>query len=145
MNGYIEEMIEGQKVIKVFNHEAAAKEGFTGPQRGLPAGGHPGPGLRRRHDARHGQPQLYQLRHHLLRGRPAGHRRQPAELGDLAAFLQYTRQVSQPITQISQQVNTILSAVAGAERVFEVMEAQPEVDDGQGEAGPGHREPRTAR
>ena len=44
---------------------------------------------------------------------------------------QYTRQVSQPITQISQQVNTILSAVAGAERVFEVMEAQPEVDEGK--------------
>ena len=53
------------------------------------------------------------------------------DLGGLAAFLQYTRQVSQPITQISQQVNTILSAVAGAERVFEVMEAQPEVDEGK--------------
>ena len=53
------------------------------------------------------------------------------DLGGLAAFLQYTRQVSQPITQISQQVNTILSAVAGAERVFEVMEAQPEVDQGK--------------
>ncbi|MFR0769256.1 MAG: hypothetical protein ACLSHO_06430 [Dysosmobacter sp.] len=45
--------------------------------------------------------------------------------------MQYTRQVSQPITQISQQVNTILSAVAGAERVFEIMEAEPEVDDGK--------------
>ena len=44
------------------------------------------------------------------------------DLGGLAAFLQYTKQVSQPITQISQQVNTILSAVAGAERVFEIME-----------------------
>ena len=39
--------------------------------------------------------------------------------------------MSQPITQISQQVNTILSAVAGAERVFEIMEAEPEVDDGK--------------
>ena len=53
------------------------------------------------------------------------------DLGGLSAFLQYTRQVSQPITQISQQVNTILSAVAGAERVFEIMEAQPEVDEGK--------------
>ena len=52
-------------------------------------------------------------------------------LGDLAAFLQYSRQVSQPITQISQQVNTILSAVAGAERIFEVMEAEPESDEGK--------------
>ena len=39
--------------------------------------------------------------------------------------------MSQPITQISQQVNTVLSAVAGAERVFEIMEAEPEVDDGK--------------
>lgn len=53
------------------------------------------------------------------------------QLGDLALFLQCTRQVSQPITQMSQQVNTILSAVAGAERVFEVMEAQPEPDAGE--------------
>ena len=53
------------------------------------------------------------------------------DLGGLSAFLQYTKQVSQPITQISQQVNTILSAVAGAERVFEIMEAEPEVDDGK--------------
>lgn len=53
------------------------------------------------------------------------------QLGDLALFLQCTRQVSQPITQMSQQVNTILSAVAGAERVFEVMETQPEPDAGE--------------
>ena len=53
------------------------------------------------------------------------------DLGGLSAFLQYTKQVSQPITQISQQVNTILSAVAGAERVFEIMETEPEVDDGK--------------
>ena len=53
------------------------------------------------------------------------------DLGGLAAFLNYTKQVSQPVTQISQQVNTILSAVAGAERVFEIMEAQPEVDQGK--------------
>ncbi|MEG1594652.1 MAG: ABC transporter ATP-binding protein, partial [Oscillibacter sp.] len=46
------------------------------------------------------------------------------------AFLQYTRQVAQPVTQIAQQVNTILAAIAGAERVFEVMDTQPEIDDG---------------
>ena len=53
------------------------------------------------------------------------------DLGGLAAFLQYTRQVGQPITQISQQVNTLLSAVAGAERIFEIMEARPEEDEGK--------------
>ena len=131
VNGYIEEMIEGQKVIKVFNHEPAAKEGF-----------------RQRNEA---------YRQAATRAQAYGGAMMPAmgnlsyinyaitcgvgaifaigsgtfQLGDLAAFLQYTRQVSQPITQISQQVNTILSAVAGAERVFEIMEAQPEIDTGK--------------
>ena len=129
VNGYIEEMIEGQKVIKVFNHEPAAKEGF-----------------RERNEA---------YRQAATRAQAYAGAMMPAmgnlsyinyaitccvggllairsgDLGGLAAFLQYTRQVSQPITQISQQVNTILSAVAGAERVFEVMEAQPEVDEGK--------------
>ncbi|WP_295719120.1 ABC transporter ATP-binding protein [uncultured Oscillibacter sp.] len=129
VNGYIEEMIEGQKVIKVFNHEPAAKEGF-----------------RERNEA---------YRQAATRAQAYAGAMMPAmgnlsyinyaitccvggilairsgDLGGLAAFLQYTRQVSQPITQISQQVNTILSAVAGAERVFEVMEAQPEVDQGK--------------
>ena len=53
------------------------------------------------------------------------------DLGGLAAFLQYSRQVSQPITQVSQQVNVILAAVAGAERVFEIMDAEPELDQGE--------------
>ena len=129
VNGYIEEMIEGQKVIKVFNHEEAAKAGF-----------------RRRNEV---------YRQSATRAQAYAGAMMPAmgnlsyinyaitccvggllairsgDLGGLAAFLQYTRQVSQPITQISQQVNTILSAVAGAERVFEVMETSPEEDAGQ--------------
>ncbi len=131
VNGYIEEMIEGQKVIKVFNHEHAAKADF-----------------RKLNE---------DYRHAATRAQAYGGAMMPAmgnlsyinyaitcgvgailaigsgtfQLGDLAAFLQYTRQVSQPITQISQQVNTILSAVAGAARVFEVMEARPETDAGK--------------
>jgi ATP-binding cassette subfamily B protein len=129
VNGYIEEMIEGQKVIKVFNHEPEAKAGFD----------------RRNEDYRQAStlaqvfagimmPTMGNLSHvnyaitccvgALLAIRSG-------DLGGLAAFLQYTRQVSQPITLISQQVNTILSAVAGAERVFEVMETQPELDEGK--------------
>ena len=53
------------------------------------------------------------------------------DLGSLVVYLQYTRQVSQPISQVSQQVNSILAAIAGAERVFEVMETPPEVDEGR--------------
>ncbi len=129
VNGYIEEMIEGQKVIKVFNHEGAAKEGFDERNEAYCQAG-----TRAQIYAGMMMPVMGNLSYinyavtccvgGLLAIRSG-------DLGGLAAFLQYTRQVSQPITQISQQVNTILSAVAGAERVFEVMEAQPEVDAGK--------------
>ena len=129
VNGYIEEMIEGQKVIKVFNHESAAKEGFSQRNEAYRQAG-----TRAQVYAGMMMPVMGNLSYinyavtccvgGLLAIRSG-------DLGGLAAFLQYTRQVSQPITQISQQVNTILSAVAGAERVFEVMEAQPEVDEGK--------------
>ena len=129
VNGYIEEMIEGQKVIKVFNHESAAKEGFYARNEAYRQAG-----TRAQIYGGAMMPAMGNLSHinyaitccvgGLLAIRSG-------DLGGLAAFLQYTRQVSQPITQISQQVNTILSAVAGAERVFEVMEAQPEPDEGK--------------
>ena len=129
VNGYIEEMIEGQKVIKVFNHETAAKEGFYARNEAYRQAG-----TRAQIYGGAMMPAMGNLSHinyaitccvgGLLAIRSG-------DLGGLAAFLQYTRQVSQPITQISQQVNTILSAVAGAERVFEVMEAQPEPDEGK--------------
>ena len=129
VNGYIEEMIEGQKVIKVFNHESAAKEGFDQRNEAYRQAG-----TRAQIYAGIMMPVMGNLSYinyavtccvgGLLAIRSG-------DLGGLAAFLQYTRQVSQPITQISQQVNTILSAVAGAERVFEVMEAQLVVDEGK--------------
>ena len=129
VNGYIEEMIEGQKVIKVFNHERAAKEGFYGLNEAYRQAG-----TRAQIYSGMMMPAMGNLSYinyaitccvgGLLAIRSG-------DLGGLAAFLQYTRQVSQPITQISQQVNTILSAVAGAERVFEVMETQPETDAGK--------------
>ena len=73
VNGYIEEMIEGQKVIKVFNHEACRQGRLYRVERDLPGRRHPGAGLRRGYDARHGKPEPHQLRHHLLHRRPAGH------------------------------------------------------------------------
>ena len=51
-------------------------------------------------------------------------------IGSLGVFLNYTKQVAMPINQVSQQIVTLLSAVAGAERIFAVMDAEPEVDDG---------------
>ena len=129
VNGYIEEMIEGQKVIKVFNHEHAAKEGFYSlneayRQAGTRAQIYGGMMMPAMGNLSYINYALTCCVGGLLAIRSG-------DLGGLGAFLQYTRQVSQPITQISQQVNTILSAVAGAERVFEVMEAQPETDDGR--------------
>jgi len=130
VNGYIEEMIEGQKVIKVFNHESKAKDGFA--QRNE----------KYRRSATNAQsfagammPFMGNISHinyaltccvGALLSITIG-----LELGSLMVYLQYTRQVSQPVSQVSQQVNNVLAAIAGAERVFEVMETAPEVDEGK--------------
>ena len=130
VNGYIEEMIEGQKVIKVFNHEAKAKAGFQERNE------------RYRTSATNAQsfagammPAMGNISHiNYALTCCAGALLSIAiglDLGALMVYLQYTRQVSQPISQVSQQVNNILAAIAGAERVFEVMEAAPEVDEGR--------------
>ena len=130
MNGYIEEMIEGQKVIKVFNHEGQAVARFTGLNNGyrdaataaqayagmmMPAMGN-----------------LSKINYAVtccVGGLLAigG----VFDVGSLGAYLLYVKQVSQPVGQISQQVNTLLAAAAGAERIFAVMEEQPEVDEGK--------------
>ncbi len=131
VNGYIEEMIEGQKVIKVFNYENTAKKGFYGLNEAYRMAA-----TQAQAYAGAMMPAMGNLSHinyavtccvgAILAISGGGF-----WIGDLAAFLNYTKQVSQPITQISQQINTILAAVAGAERVFEVMEAQPEPDAGK--------------
>ena len=131
VNGYIEEMIEGQKVIKVFNHEEAAVAGFAGlnedyRQAATRAQAYAGAMMPAMGNLSYINYAITCCVGAILAISGGSFR-----LGDLGAFLQYTRQVSQPITQISQQVNTILAAVAGAERVFEVMETEPEVDEGK--------------
>ena len=130
MNGYIEEMIEGQKVIKVFNHEDEAITRFTGLNNGyrdaataaqayagmmMPAMGN-----------------LSKINYAVtccVGGLLAigG----VFDVGSLGAYLLYVKQVSQPVGQISQQINTLLAAAAGAERIFAVMDEQPEVDEGK--------------
>ena len=130
MNGYIEEMIEGQKVIKVFNHEDEAITRFTGLNNGyrdaataaqayagmmMPAMGN-----------------LSKINYAVtccVGGLLAigG----VFDVGSLGAYLLYVKQVSQPVGQISQQINTLLAAAAGAERIFAIMEEQPETDEGK--------------
>lgn len=129
VNGYIEEMTEGQKVVKVFNHESNAKADFHKlneeyRQAATSAQAFSGAMMPAIGNLSYMNYALTCMIGGLLAIRTG-------DLGGLAAFLQYTRQVSQPIMQIAQQVNVILSAVAGAERIFEVMEASPETDAGK--------------
>ncbi len=132
VNGYVEEMIEGQKVVKVFCHEEKALEGFKVIND--------------------------QLRESAYRANMYGNITMPVNnnignisyvlcailgavlalngfagltLGTLVAFLSLNRSFSMPVTQLSQQVNMVVMAMAGAERVFKLMDAQPEDTGGQ--------------
>ena len=130
VNGYIEEMIEGQKVIQVFNHEQAAKEGFAAVNEAYrrsatAAQSFAGAMMPAMGNISHINYALTCCIGGLLAISGA------FRLDTLVAFLNYTRQVSQPIAQISQQVNTVLAAIAGAERVVEVMEEPSEVNEGK--------------
>ena len=130
LNGYVEEMIEGQKVIKVFCHEEEAIEDFrkhneelrkasTGAQT---FGGYM-------------MPMLGNLSHmnYAVTCCVGGLMTIVGafNLGSLVSYLQYTKQVSNPIAQVSQQVNMILAALAGAERIFTALDEEVEVDDGK--------------
>ena len=130
VNGYIEEMIEGQKVIKVFNHEKQAIDRFTGlndeyRQAATAAQAYAGMMM----PAMGNLSKINYAVTCCVGGLLAigG----MFDVGSLGAYLLYVKQVSQPIGQISQQVNTLLAAAAGAERIFAVMDAQPETDEGK--------------
>ena len=129
LNGYVEEMIEGQKVVKVFCHEDKAIEDFevlNEHLREASTGAQTFAGAM--------MPLMGNLSHinyainccigglFAIGG--------ALSIGSLLAFLQYVRQVSQPVTQISQQMNVIIAAMAGAERIFKVLDEEPEVDNG---------------
>ena len=130
MNGYIEEMIEGQKVIKVFNHEGRAVERFTalnGDYRDAATAAQAYAGMM--------MPAMGNLSkiNYAVTCCVGGLLAIGGvfDVGSLGAYLLYVKQVSQPVGQISQQINTLLAAAAGAERIFAVMEEQPEADEGK--------------
>jgi len=129
VNGYIEELIEGQRVVKVFNRENKVKENFNKLNDDLCVAG-----TAANTYANILMPLMGNLSHvqyaiisicgaFLVIGGTM-------DLGSIAAFLQYTRSFSRPITMMSQQFNGILNALAGAERIFAVIDESPEVDDG---------------
>ena len=130
MNGYIEEMIEGQKVIKVFNHEGQAVARFTDLN-----GGYRDAATAAQAYAGMMMPAMGNLSkiNYAVTCCVGGLLAIGGvfDVGSLGAYLLYVKQVSQPVGQISQQVNTLLAAAAGAERIFAVMEEQPETDEGK--------------
>ena len=128
LNGYIEETVTGQKVVKVFCHEEKAVAEFTDLNNDLRKkqvkaqffGGIMGPVMGNIGQVSYGITAcvggLF-----CLAGR--------LSLGGLTVFVNYSRQFSRPINEISVQINTIFSALAGAERVFKVMDEEPEEAD----------------
>ncbi len=129
VNGYIEEMFEGQKVVKVFSHEKAVKEEFDVLNSQLceaATGANTFANIL--------MPIMNNLSHLLyaLTAVAGGifSIMGAVSIGTVVAFMQYTRSLTQPITQISQQVNSVLTALAGAERIFTMIDEEAEIDDG---------------
>lgn len=128
-NGYIEELIEGQREVKVFCHEEKVQKDFTGIAEQL------------RSDSTAAMtfamilmPITGNLSYALYAVAAAAGASMVIsgrmDLGTIAAFLQYSRQFSRPLTEVSQQINGILNALAGAERIFELIDSEAEVDEG---------------
>ena len=130
INGYIEELIEGQKVVKIFNHEQESIKEFNVLNDELC-----GAGTRANTYGNILGPIMGNLGHvQYALVSVAGaffvifglH-----DIGTIAAFLQYTRNFSRPVTMISQFFNSILNALAGAERIFNIIDEIPETNQGR--------------
>ncbi len=130
INGFVEEMAAGQKVEKVFNHEEEDLNVFREKNEALrrastKALGYSGMMV----------PSIVSLSYaNYAVSACAGGLLAIAglmDLGSLAAYLVYVRQSAMPLNQFTQQVNFILSALAGAERIFEMMHEEPEIDEGK--------------
>ena len=128
-NGYIEETIEGQKVIKVFNHEENVKEEFAALNGAL------------KHSSTNANTfasvlmpimgNLSNINYAVIAMAGGllcigGF----TTIGTISSFLQYSKSFSQPIANLSQQFNNILAALAGAERILDVIDREPEEDYG---------------
>ena len=131
VNAYIEEMVEGQKVVKVFCHEQKAIEGFHGLNEDLRSSAN---------DANRFANTMGPINNNLnhisyvlisLVGSALAIRNVTGlTLGRLVSFLTLNRNFSMPINQIAQQLSTVVMALAGANRVFALMDERPETDDG---------------
>ncbi len=128
LNGYIEETVTGQKVVKVFCHEETAQEEFEYLNYDLRDkqilaqffGGIMGPVMGNLSQVSYSLTAMIGGILCVLRG---------FDIGGLTVFVNYSRQFSRPINELSMQMNTIFSALAGAERVFKIMDEEPEALD----------------
>lgn len=129
VNGYIEEIIEGQKVVKVFNHEGEVVSHF----------GDINEKLRRASTSANTfasmlGPIMNNLSHitYAITAAVGGLLALKGAMtpGEIVAFLQYIRSFTQPISNITQQFNNALMALAGAERIFAIIDEKPEIDEG---------------
>lgn len=130
LNGFIEESIAGQKVIKVFNHEKKIEAYFDKMNASLQQSNQKATEF-----AQTMVPMVVSLSYvnyaivSVLGGFMVLHNM--SDIGSLASYLIFVRQAAMPINQFTQQSNIVLSAMAGAQRIFDFMELKPEVDDGK--------------
>lgn len=130
INGFTEEMISGQKVVKVFNHEKANQKVFEKLNKNLQRSSAKAQGY-----AQTIVPMVVSLSYvnyaivsvlggyMVLRGQ--------MDVGSLASYLIFVRQAAMPINQFTMQMNLLLTSLSGAERIFELMNMDPEVDQGK--------------
>ena len=128
LNGYIEENVTGQKVVKVFNHEAVCDEEFgilneelqKNQMKAQFFSGLMGPVMNCSTQVNYSLTAAVGGMLCVLRG---------LDIGGLTVFLNYSRMFNRPLNEISMTVSSVFSALAGAERVFAVMDEQPEPED----------------
>ncbi len=130
VNGYIEEMITGQKVVKVFNHEDACKQDFDKLNDELYKNAYAAGKFSNMMGPINNNLGYVQYAILAVVGGLLVVQGQGVSLGDLMAFMILSRSFNMPISQISGQINSIIMALAGAERVFELMDERCEVDEG---------------
>ena len=132
LNGYVEEMISGQKVIKVFNHEHACKEEFDRLNEELCRNAYTAGKLTNmmgpvNNNLGYIQYAILAVVGGLIVVASEG---KLISLGNLMTFMLLSRSFNMPISQISNQINSIVMALAGAERIFDLMDEKPEADNG---------------
>ena len=132
LNGYVEEMVNGQKVVKVFNHETVCKEEFDKLNEELCRNAYTAGKLTNLMGPLNNNLGYIQYAILAIVGGTivVSSGGTLLSLGSLISFMLLSRSFNMPISQISNQINSIVMALAGAERVFEMMDEEPEVDEG---------------